>query len=169
MKKNIIVLGSSRSYGNTRKAVTDAMGENDIPLIDLGTHAITPFDYEYRNKSDDFIPLIERIVEFDTIVVATPVYWYTMSAIMKTFIDRITDLLYHRKDLGHQLRGKKAFVIASFGGATQPKGFEDSFEQTFNYLNMPYLGTSFIYSGTENAQFLKNNQSELEKAKAIFH
>lgn len=167
MKKQIILLGSSRSFGNTRKAVDGIIGKHDIPLVDLLALDIKPYDYEYRNKSDDFIPLVERIIEFETIILATPVYWYTMSALMKIFIDRISDLLDIRKELGRKLRGKKLFVIASFN-TSLPKGFEDTFEQTCLYLGMEYLGTSFIYCGTDNIHLLENNKNEAEKAKFIF-
>ncbi|MCX7343320.1 MAG: NAD(P)H-dependent oxidoreductase [Proteobacteria bacterium] len=166
MANPIIILGSSRSHGNTRKAINQIIGKCDIPLVDLNTLSIKPYDYEYLNKSDDFIPLIERIVEFDTIILATPVYWYTMSALMKIFIDRITDLLDIRKDLGRKLRGKKLFVIASFG-TSLPKGFEDTFEQTCQYLGVEYLGTSFVYVGENDEQFMENNQQAIEKAKLI--
>jgi multimeric flavodoxin WrbA len=164
---HIVILGSSRSFGNTRKAVNEIIGECEIPVVDLNKLDIKPYDYEYRNHSDDFMPLVERIIEFETIVLATPVYWYTMSATMKIFIDRISDLLDIRKDLGRKLRGKKLFVIASVG-TTLPKGFEDAFEQTCQYLGIEYLGTSFIYSEIENQKLLDNNKNEIEKAKLIF-
>ena len=164
---HIVILGSSRSFGNTKKAVHEIIGECEIPVVDLNTLDIKPYDYEYRNKSDDFMPLVERIIEFETIVLATPVYWYTMSATMKIFIDRINDLLHIRKDLGRQLRGKNLFVIASFN-SDLPRGFEDTFEQTCKHLGMKYLGTSFICSGTNNQELLDNNKNESEKAKLIF-
>lgn len=145
MSNHITILGSSRSYGNTRKAVVEIFGDNVSPIVDLNTFNINPYDYEYRNIYDDFIPWIEKIIEYKIIILATPVYWYTMSATMKVFIDRTRDLLDIRKGLGRKLRGKKLFVIASFD-TSLPKGFEDVFEQTGEYLGMAYLGTSFIYS-----------------------
>lgn len=166
MTNPIIILGSSRSFGNTRKAVMEIMGGNASVLVDLQTLNIKPYDYEYHNKDDDFMPLMARIVEHDIIVLATPVYWYTMSATMKIFIDRISDLLDLRKDIGRKLKGKKLFVIASFS-TSLPNGFEEVFAQTCEYLGIYYLGTSFIYSGTKNENFLKNNQLELKKAKSL--
>lgn len=166
MTHPIIILGSSRSFGNTRKAVMEILDGKDFPIVDLHTLDIKPYDYEYRNKEDDFMPLVERIVEHDTIILATPVYWYTMSATMKIFIDRISDLLDIRKDLGRKLRGKKLFVIGSFN-TSLPRGFEDAFEQTCEYLGMRYLGTSLVYSGEQNQEFLDNRKYEIEKAKAL--
>ena len=34
---------------------------------------------------------------------------------------------------------------------------------------MEYLGTSFVYSKTENLEFLKNNISQVEKAKLMLN
>lgn len=160
----IIILGSSRSFGNTRKAVTQVIKPRVIPLVDLNTFDIKPYDYEYRNQSDDFRPLIDQVIKFDTLILATPVYWYSMGTPMKIFIDRLTDLLDIRKEVGRKLRGKKLFVIASFG-TSLPKGFEDTFEQTCDYLGVSYLGTSFIYSGPEQG-LLENNDHEIRKAQS---
>lgn len=166
--EQIIIFGSSRSHGNTRKAVNEIIGKSCVELVDLNTLNISPYDYEHHNQSDDFIPLIEQLVAYEKIVIATPVYWYTMSAQIKIFLDRFSDLLTIRKDLGRKLRGKKLFVIASFN-TSYPKGFEDTFEQTSEYLGMTYLGTSFIYSGIENLEFLEKNISQIEKARTILN
>ncbi|SCP98136.1 flavodoxin family protein [Anaerobium acetethylicum] len=39
-------------------------------------------------QKDDMTALLEKMVSADVILLATPVYFYTMSAQMKTFIDR---------------------------------------------------------------------------------
>ena len=119
-KNHIIIFGSSRSHGNTRKVMDEIIGSNSLPLVDLNDFDITPFDYEHRNKADDFIPLIEKIVDYNTLIIATPVYWYQMSTQHKIFFDRFSDLLKIRKDLGRKLRGKKLFVIASFQSKVTP-------------------------------------------------
>ena len=49
---------------------------------------------------------MEKVTEYDIIVLATHVYWYSMSAIMKKFIERLSDLLHLRKDIEYKLRGK---------------------------------------------------------------
>ena len=160
----IIVFGSSRSNGNTRSAVEKVVGDKSIELLDLSDFDITPFDYEHRNSGDDFIPLMKKILTHDTIIIATPVYWYQMSSQHKTFFDRISDLLSIEKDLGRKLRGKNLYVIASFS-TSYPEGFERTFEQICGYLGIRYLGTSFIYDGTDEQEFLKNNINHIAKAK----
>lgn len=106
----VIIFGSSRSFGNTRKVVDDILDSAGIELCDLNNFNISPFDYEHRNQSDDFIPLIEKLLAYDTCIIATPVYWYNMSTQHKIFFDRFSDLLKIRKDLGRKLRGKNCLL-----------------------------------------------------------
>ncbi|MEZ0129961.1 flavodoxin family protein, partial [Flavobacterium sp. LBUM151] len=92
--KKVIILGSARKNGNTTKIVDEISKESGIDVIDLSDYNISHYDYESKNKEDDFLPLIRRILEeYDTIIFATPVYWYNMSGIMKVFFDRFSDLI----------------------------------------------------------------------------
>lgn len=166
MSDPIIIFGSARSNGNTRNLVDEIIGDKEIPIIDLNKVDISPFDYEFRNQDDDFLDVIKEVLEHDLIVIATPVYWYSMSATMKTFFDRTTDLLFLNKDLGRKMKGKKLFVIASFN-TSEPRGFEDTFQQIADYFEMEYLGTSFACSDKEKKQFENSNQKAIEKAKKI--
>jgi len=165
MTSPIIILGSSKSFGETRKTIETIINNINVPIIDLNTLNISQYDYEHKNQNDDYITLMERVIEHDIIVLATPVYWYSMSAIMKIFIDRISDLLHLRKDIGYKLRGKKLFVIASYGGSST-KGFGDTFEQICNYMGMEYVGCSLICS-SDNLELKKENESEIIKARNI--
>ncbi len=160
----VIIFGSSRSFGNTRKVIDEILGHSSIQLFDLNNFDISLFDYEHLNRNDDFIPLIEKLIAYDTWIIATPVYWYSMSTQHKIFFDRFSDLLRIRKDLGRKLRGKKLFVIASFQ-SSYPRGFEDTFDQICEYLGMEYLGSSFIYSDAENEEYLQKNKAYVDKAK----
>ena len=166
-KRHIIIFGSSRSHGDTRKAVDELMKDGPFSLVDLNDLKITPFDYEHRNKGDDYMPLMEKIITFDHIILATPVYWYAMSAQMKIFIDRLSDLLTIRKDIGQQLKGKKVSVLASYGNSL-PIGFELAFSQTCAYMKMIYCGCFFYYSGTDEKRAQKNNSMHDFKRKILY-
>lgn len=134
----LVVLASSRSDGNTAK-LTQAIAQSlHAQIIDLQDLSISYFDYQNRNQSDDFIPLIKRILETDFIVFATPVYWYAMSAQMKTFFDRFTDLLTANKELGRKLRGMPISVVATGSDARLPYSFRSQFEQISDYLGLVY-------------------------------
>ena len=133
-------MGSSRSHGNTRIIADYLVKNTSAELIDLNKHEIGYFDYEHNNREDDFLSLIEKILDYEVILLSTPVYWYSMSAQMKTFIDRISDLLKIRKDLGRQLRGKKMMVTATSSDDTEYPEFWIPFQRTAEYLGMDYLG-----------------------------
>lgn len=145
----IIIFGSSRANGGTRKAVNkvfEVLGET-LPLMDLADYALKEYDYEFK-QHDDFEAMIQNVVQYDVIILATPVYWYSVSAKMKVFIDRLSDLLSIYKAQGRRLRGKKLAVIASYHTYPDGKdGFLQPLQNTAAYLGMSYLGAYFHYSG----------------------
>jgi putative NADPH-quinone reductase len=151
----IIIFGSARSNGDTFTAIQMINSEIKAPVIDLNQLNVSYYDYDHKNKEDDFIVLAERMVGYNPIILATPVYWYSMSAIMKTFIDRWSDLLNIRKDIGRRLAGKDLFLITSYA-VDLPKGFEDPFSQTCDYLKMRYRGCFYFYSGEERDRKKQN-------------
>ena len=152
MKNNnatVIILGSSRSDGNTSAVVEFLLKNATLDVIDLNDYQIGYFDYDNRNKDDDFIPLMRKITaDYRCIIFATPVYWYSMSAIMKTFFDRISDLLKWEKDLGRTLRGKAMGVISCSGDNDLKIGFDMPFRESADYLGMDYLG--HVHAWAEN-------------------
>lgn len=153
--KSLIILGSARSDGHSRRMVDFFNQDTAYPVVDLNDLNITHFDYAHENRHDDFLPLMERILEYDALILATPVYWYTMSAQLKIFLDRLTDCLTIRKDIGRALKEKKLYVFASYG-AELPLHFETPFSHTCEYMGMVYGGTFFHYSGTDPEK-MKNN------------
>ena len=110
--KKVIILGSARSHGDTRKIVDFNRQEFPMDLVDLNHKNISYYDYRHQNQNDDYLPLMESLISYSTIILATPVYWYTMSAPMKTFFDRLSDLVTIRKDLGRALTGKALASIS---------------------------------------------------------
>ncbi len=59
--EGVVILGSSRSDGNTRRAVDAALTHTHVEIVDLGTFDIGHYDYQHRNQADAFLPLIERL------------------------------------------------------------------------------------------------------------
>lgn len=151
----IIILGSSRGDGNTLKAVKMVFPDETSPLIDLSNLNISYYDYHNKNSHDDFLPFAEKMINHNPIILATPVYWYTMSAIMKTFIDRWSDLISIRKDIGRKMKGKDLYIITSFG-SNIPKGFEDAFSQTCDYMEMNYKGCYYYHSDAKGEDQKEN-------------
>jgi multimeric flavodoxin WrbA len=130
-----------------------------VEFIDLQEKNIHYYNYQNHHMDDDFIPIAEKMVEADVVIFATPVYWYAMSGILKTFFDRFTDLITVRKDLGRALKHKKCYLICAGAAEEIPEGFEIPFEATCKYLDMEYKGSFYYYTGSNeslNAQQLKS-------------
>lgn len=135
----IVVQGSSRSDGNTRKVADLLISKTGAEFMDLWAHSIKEFSYKGPGN-DDFEKLMSEIVEHDVLIMITPIYWYSMSARMKIFFDRITDLLKWNKELGRKLRSKKLLVVSSSMHDDAPKHFSHPFEMSAGYLGMEYMG-----------------------------
>lgn len=162
MKKGVIILGSSNSYGETRKVVSFVADKTNYPVIDLNTKKISVFDYEFKNRNDDFLPLIKEIVEdYEIIIFATPVYWYSMSGTMKIFFDRISDCLKIEKETGRKLRGLDMAIISCGSDRELKNGFYMPFIETAKYLGMNYI--SNVHCWIENGVISISVKNELEK------
>ena len=117
----------------------------DATIYNLKDYQISPFDYEHKNIDDDFVALVKELLTYDQIIFASPVYWYTMSAQMKIFVDRISDLLHVKKEIGRQLRGKSTAIICT-GASPQPeRSFEEVFINSFKFLSMDYKGMLYCF------------------------
>lgn len=147
--KRIIIQGSSRSKGNTGKIVEILREGLKCDLIDLSVHTISHYSYEHKNRHDDFLMLMRRIVEYDLIIFVTPVYWYSMSGIMKAFFDRITDCLKIEKETGRKLRGKFMAAVSCGSDDEETEGFFVPFRKSADYLGMTYLGNIHTWIETD--------------------
>ena len=149
--KTVIILGSSRKNGNTTKIVDEISKEHGIEVINLSDFNISYYDYESKNREDDFFPLIKGIIEnYDTLIFATPIYWYNMSGIMKVFFDRFSDLIRIEKETGRKLRGKKIAVISNSHDNEIEESFYIPFKKSADYLGMEYLGHAHFNANVLN-------------------
>jgi len=138
--KYIILQGSSRSNGNSNKIAKIIQKKMNADLIDLKKKSINSYNYEHQYHEDDFLEVMRNALKYDTLIFITPVYWFSMSGIMKTFFDRITDCLRVEKDLGRRLRGKNMIAISCGSGEEETEGFFIPFKKSSSYLGMNYLG-----------------------------
>ena len=161
--KTVIISGSSRNDGDTKTLTNELVKKSNWDSIDLNDYNIGYYDYMYQNRNDDYIKLMQKIInKYDTLVFATPVYWYSMSGIMKVFFDRITDLLEIEKDLGRKLRGKNMAAISCSIGNNLGDIFWLPFSETANYLGMEYLGNLHTITGKKNDLELENSINQIE-------
>lgn len=143
--KHIIIYGSSgNESGTTWKAIQALQPFTKAKIINLSNANISFYDYHHHNQNDDFKSIIESVIEHDHITFATPVYWYSMSAQLKTFFDRLTDLMTIRKPLGRALNGKTTSLLATGYQPELPEGFIVPFKDTSEYFSMEYKTHLYI-------------------------
>ncbi len=143
--------GSPRRYGNTFKALRLALlaaeqegartrlvnlYELDIrPCIACLTEDIMLCRYPCV-IGDDMRQLYDLILESDAFVIATPIFWYNVSGVVKNFIDRLTvfENMIHVEGRSW-LEGKAAGFIA-VGNDTGPISVIQNLMVTFNSMGV---------------------------------
>jgi multimeric flavodoxin WrbA len=101
MSKNVLVLSSSPRRGGNSDLLCDQFilgvqeAGNQVEKIFITDRKInyctgcgSCFNGKSCPQKDDMAEILEKMIAADTIVMATPVYFYTMSGQMKTLIDR---------------------------------------------------------------------------------
>jgi multimeric flavodoxin WrbA len=123
--KVVAIVGSPRPKGNTSYLVDQALQEIssrgiETEKIMLGQYRINGClghencsSFAVCRQDDDGRWIVEKFSQADGIILATPVYYYNMTAQMKTFIDRNYFLYTH----GIRLKARCAGVIVVAGGS----------------------------------------------------
>lgn len=146
--KNVLTLySSSRPDGNTYsmvKLLSDLIPSENLYLDDLN---IGDYDYEFRNQSDDFSGVIDRMLEADIIVFACPEYWYTLTPAFKRLFDRFTDLteLESLKAKGKALRTKQFHLFTTSASEKPSDAFISVVSHTLKYLGWEFAGFVHVY------------------------
>ena len=143
-----VIYGSTRENGNTEELTEIVIQDLDVERIVLRNYEIKPIHDQRHEEGgfspieDDYDSLIERMMKHDTLIFATPVYWYSMSGTMKNFVDRWSQTMRDSNfpNFKEQLGTKKAYVIAVGGDNPRLKGLP--LIQQFNYI-FEFMGMSF--------------------------
>lgn len=146
--KICIVFGSSSKTGSTYTLARTIFPNFDLML--LKDKKIAYFDYQNNYENDEFADCIKQLLDYDIIVLASPVYWYSITAQMKTFLDRIIDLIYFDKPTLELMRKKHFAYISTY--AAEPGFAKDIILKSLNYLRFPCLG------------YLEKKQNEINEA-----
>jgi multimeric flavodoxin WrbA len=175
MAKVLAVMGSPRKGGNTEILVskvaegaraagaevqTVALGELQIRECD-GCHAC--WRGRPCSKNDDMRLLYPPIAASDTIIFATPVYWYGPTALMKAFIDRF---VYFNNEANRPLvRGKRAAVAIVLEEMHEQtwRPVVEFFERSLAYLEMRLTATIIVAGVGPKGEILKHAE-RLEEA-----
>ncbi len=120
-KRIVIINGSLRVKGNTDAIIESLLegAENtdvaikQFVLRDKKINGCKGCYYCYENNNcsikDDMQEIHHEIQQSDLIILASPMYWWGVTGLMKTFIDRL--YLYYPKRNGHFVAGKKLILI----------------------------------------------------------
>ncbi|MDR0325456.1 MAG: flavodoxin family protein [Oscillospiraceae bacterium] len=169
MRKNIMVVcGSSREFSNSAllaKALCDGAQSNDnfVETIYLSRKNIKPcIGCNYCRKkskgkcfqSDDMQGLYALVEKSDIIVLASPLYFLTVSAQIKTFIDR----LYCKHHAGTIVE-KKGVLLSTSGGPGSDMIIE-YFEALCKLLNWENIGVITQGGMGRNAELREDKLKE---------
>jgi len=177
MKKILVVLGSPRKQGNSatlaQSVVAGAEAEGaDVESVYLHGMDIKPCnacdvcregDETDCNINDDMVKLYPKLRQADSVVIASPIYWFTFSAQTKLFMDRCYAL---EGPHGNVLQGKKIGIILTYGDSDPfNSGAVNAiriFQDAFNRIAAHIVG--IVYGSASAAGEIKANQGLTEKA-----
>ena len=168
----ILVLNGSPRKGNTLTAINAfAKGVSDnheLEVVDTYKLKVAPCTgcgvcqcYKGCVAKDDSNMIVDKIVEADVVVFATPVYWWGITAQMKLVIDKC----YCK---GAYLKNKKVGIIVVGGANTNDKQYElikGQFDCISGYLSWDLLFYN-AYSATKTDD-LANCQSAIKELEPL--
>lgn len=181
--KSVLILnGSPRPGGNSsilakqvRKGVEEAGGTAEvIYLHGLDIHPCDACDSCQGAAEidciveDDMQTLYPKVREADAIVYATPIYWFTVSAQTKLFIDRCYGMSGNGIE-DHTLAGKKIGVVLVYEGDDPfDSGAINAirmFQDMFNYIPAEIVG--FVYGTALDRGAIRKQDDVMQKAKEL--
>jgi multimeric flavodoxin WrbA len=117
------------------------------------------------NIDDDYQAVLDKMLEADRIIFATPVFFMTVSAQAKILIDR-GQCLWVRKNLLHQplfepRRDRRGMIIA-VGGSRGKRQFDcvrRPIQSYFRYLEVDYMGGLLVNGADEKGAILKRPEA----------
>jgi len=179
-KKILVLLGSPRKKGNSttlaQKIIAGAQSAGaTVETIYLHGQDIAPCHACYGclkpdNDScvidDDMQPIYPKLIEADAWVIASPVYWFTMSAQTKLFMDRCFSLFNNNKEA---LAGKRIAIAMSYGDSDPfNSGCVNAlrtFQDAYRYVGANIVG--MVYGSAEKPGGIESNQALMDEAEAL--
>ncbi|OPY92528.1 MAG: putative NAD(P)H-dependent FMN-containing oxidoreductase YwqN [Syntrophaceae bacterium PtaU1.Bin231] len=179
-KRVLVVLGSPRRKGNSallaeRIAKGARACEATVKTVFLQDLNIAPCRGCLSCQTsgargcvlrDDMQPIYRRLRESDAWVLASPVYWFTLSAQLKIFMDRCFALLGAG---GQAFRGKKIAIAMSFGDKDAfSSGCVNAlrtFQDAYGYVGAEIVG--IVYGSAAEPGELSKNDGLMKEAEEI--
>lgn len=105
MEKILFMNSSPNRDGNTYRIGEDLLKDKEHDVLQMADYKI--YQYGQVFDDDEMKEVLKEIDKYDILVIGSPVYWYTVGGMLKTFIDR----LYMLPE-AEALRGKKLYLFA---------------------------------------------------------
>ena len=176
-KTVLVLLGSPRKKGNSAilaEQISNGAksGHAKVETIYLHGKNIAPCkacrscqkkDSKGCSIQDDMQEIYPKLIASDAWVIASPVYWFTMTAQTKIFMDRCFALPAYNKD---PFRGKQIAIAMSYGD-TDPvtsgcinalRTFQDAFKYTESSL------VGMVYGSAMNVGEIRSNEKLMQDA-----
>ena len=173
--KLLAIVGSPRLKGNTNYLVEQALGEAaklgaQTQKLVLSQYEVNPClghedcaSFDSCLQKDDADWILDRFCEADGVILATPVYWYNVSAQMKAFIDR--NYFLYKHDRKYQARTVGIIVVAEM------EAIEDTLHTLKQFIDWSFdvkEDRIFIVSGyASRPGEAKNNLPLVEEARKL--
>ena len=181
MSRVLIIKGSPREQGNSATlaqqvaAGAETMGAQveiiylhglDIQACDACDSCQGMPDLDCIIE-DDMQLLYPKLREADAVLYASPIYWFTVSAQTKLFMDRCYGMFGEGDDPSdHVLSGKRIGIVLTYGGDDP---FDSgainairTFQDTFNYIPADIVG--IVYGYASSAGGIEKNRELMERA-----
>ena len=165
MRRIIVLVGSMRKGGNTdllAQAFADgAKQKNQVEIISVADYKVNPCigcnscftrDGNKCFQNDDMISIYEKLKEADIVVIASPVYFYGISAELKTIIDRL------HTPMRNEFKIKKLALLL-VGAAALPNLFDAiklQYQMILDYFHLEDLGMVLVRN-VKNIGDIKKN------------
>ena len=179
-KQVLVILGSPRRKGNssTLAARISRGAESagaEVETLFLQALKISPCkacnnckkpDSKGCATKDDMQKIYPKLIRADAWVIASPVYWFTMSAQTKLFIDRCYALTAYAKN---PFAGKRIAIAMSYGGVDPVKSgcvnALRTFQDAFRYTGSKIVG--MVYGSAMEAGEIENNEALMREAEEL--
>ncbi|MFF4402393.1 flavodoxin family protein [Streptomyces sp. NPDC001480] len=179
-RRFLFVLGSARADGNTellaRTAAEQLPGDVEQQWISLAEHPLPDF-VDLRRDSDHVRPpadtntglLLEATLAATDIVIASPLYWYSLSGLTKRYLDYWSGWLRTPGiDFKATLAGRTLWGIAALADREPSVAapLADTLNNSAAYLGMRFGGV-LLGNGSARGDVLKDTEA-LARAKTFF-
>jgi multimeric flavodoxin WrbA len=179
-KQVLVILGSPRKKGNSA-TLADRISRGaksagaEVETVFLQGLKISPCrgcntcqkpDSKGCANQDDMQKIYPKLINADAWVIASPVYWFTMSAQTKIFMDRCYALTAYAEN---PFAGKRIAIAMSYGDVDPFRSgcvnALRAFQDAFRYAGAKIAG--MVYGSAMEAGEIKNNKALMREAEEL--